>query len=226
MTFVNFCGMWSTRVDAEIQKDSADVGFGLYKHELLQWRQLGGWVGGGGGGGLSPPRFLQIFFSVVSLIQCSKYVHAYQALVHFSTWIYFYRGANLGLLAWRCKKKFPPRHKNFLPPQEMCELAPLNYYCFLLIVLGIVFISWFAATDHVIVNHWYYHFSSSLNLIAHRWSSTVLQSEIRGSSDMDGCTEDQPLDQINVCVENQTIPTGWRWSTPTGVPVNQIMPWM
>ena len=41
--------------------------------------------GGGGGGGRRPPKIPPIFFLLVSLIQCSIYVHAYQAFVDFST---------------------------------------------------------------------------------------------------------------------------------------------
>ena len=44
----------------------------------LQWRQLGGLRG-------RRPQDSQTIFLLDSLIQCSIYVHAYQALVHFST---------------------------------------------------------------------------------------------------------------------------------------------
>ena len=50
----------------------------------MQWRQLGG-GGGGWGGRCPPPQDSPNFFLLVSLIQCSIYVHAYQALVYFST---------------------------------------------------------------------------------------------------------------------------------------------
>ena len=39
-----------------------------------------------GAGGPSPPKIPPKFYLLVSLIQCSIYVHAYQALVHFSTY--------------------------------------------------------------------------------------------------------------------------------------------
>ena len=39
----------------------------------------------GGGVAPPPPQDSPNFFLLVSLIQCSIYVHAYQALVHFST---------------------------------------------------------------------------------------------------------------------------------------------
>ena len=41
---------------------------------------------GGAGGAVAPPKIPpKKFFSLDSLIQCSIYVHAYQALVNFST---------------------------------------------------------------------------------------------------------------------------------------------
>ena len=56
---------------------------------VLQWRQLGGW-------GAVPPQDSPQFFSLVSSIQCSIHVHAYQTLVHFSTWIDFNKGCWYG----------------------------------------------------------------------------------------------------------------------------------
>ena len=79
--------------------------------------QLGGW-------GAAPQRFSKNFFKLVSLIQCSIYVHVYQALVHFSTWIDFYRGCWYGAFGMTAEKKCPQRHTKFWPPQEICELAP------------------------------------------------------------------------------------------------------
>ena len=50
-------------------------------------------------GGLGvAPKIPQIFL-LVSLIQCSIYVHAYQVLVHFSTRIALIGGADTGFLA-------------------------------------------------------------------------------------------------------------------------------
>ena len=49
-------------------------------------------------------------------------VHAYQALVRFSTWIDFnIEGDDTGFLAWRRKKMFPVI-KNVAP--KICELDP------------------------------------------------------------------------------------------------------
>ena len=74
---------------------------------------------GGELGGRRPPQDSQKFFLLVSLIQCSVYVHAYQASVHISTWITLIGGADTGLLAWRCKKKFPLLIKIFAPPRNL-----------------------------------------------------------------------------------------------------------
>ena len=46
------------------------------------------------------------------------YVYAYQALVHFSTWIDFYRGCWYGAFGMTAPKKFPLRHKKFCPPPK------------------------------------------------------------------------------------------------------------
>ena len=74
--------------------------------QCVQWRELGG---------RRPPPKIPNFFSLVSLIQCSIYVLAYQALVHFSTWT----GADTGFLAWRRKKNFPYAQKKFAPPRNL-----------------------------------------------------------------------------------------------------------
>ena len=93
----------------------------------MQWRQLGG----GGAGGPSPPPpqdfqndiFLKFYWFYWFNVQ---YVHTYQALVPFSTWIDFNIGGDdTGFLAWRRKKKFFLPHKKFCP-QEICELALLG----------------------------------------------------------------------------------------------------
>ena len=64
---------------------------------------------------MSPPKIPPIFF-IGFIIQCSIYVHAYQALVHFSTWIDFYRGCWYWSY-WHegAKKKFPYAITNFPP---------------------------------------------------------------------------------------------------------------
>ena len=52
------------------------------------------------------------------MIQCSIYVHAYQALVHFSTWIDFYRGCRYGAFGMTAPKKFPYAIKLFALPKK------------------------------------------------------------------------------------------------------------
>ena len=80
------------------------------RHWTNQWRQLGR-LG-------DRPQDSPIFL-LVSLIPCSIYVHTYQALVHFSTWIDLYiGGADTGLLAWR-RKKFPYAITNFASPGNL-----------------------------------------------------------------------------------------------------------
>ena len=82
----------------------------------------------GGQGGRRPPQDSQNFFLLVSLIQCSIYVHAYQDLVHFSTWIILIaRGCWYGVFGMMAQKKFSLLHKN-ISPQEICELALLNEF--------------------------------------------------------------------------------------------------
>ena len=92
--------------------------------------------GGGGAGGPSPPRSRKFFFLLVSSIQCSIYVHAYQALVHFSTWIDFYRGCWYGAFGMMVQKKFPYAiTKNFAPKKFV------NWrHCFCGLWLNIFFI--------------------------------------------------------------------------------------
>ena len=77
-------------------------------------------IGGGGGwGAVAPSPKIPNFFLLVSLIQCSIYVHAYQALVHFSTWTDFHRGCWYRAFGMTAQKKFPLRPKFFCPPRNL-----------------------------------------------------------------------------------------------------------
>ena len=86
-----------------------NLNFFLWIH-YHQWRQLG--AGG------RRPQDSQLFFWLDSLIQCSIYVHTYQALVNFSTWIDFNRGCWYGAFGITAQKNFPYAIKNFAPPKK------------------------------------------------------------------------------------------------------------
>ena len=77
---------------------------------FLQWRQLVAVA----------PKIFPKFLLLVSLIQCSIYVHAYQALVHVSTFIAFNRGCWYGVfIGMTAQKKSPYSIKISAPTKSV-----------------------------------------------------------------------------------------------------------
>ena len=84
--------------------------------------------GGGGWGAVAPPppqdsqKFFFYLFHRFNVQYMYKHVKLYYISVHELLSI---GGADTELLARQRKKKFSPTPKKILPPQEICELAPL-----------------------------------------------------------------------------------------------------
>ena len=73
----------------------------------------------GGRGAVAPPRFSKFFFYWFHWFDVHAYVHAYQDLVHFSTWIALIGGADTWVFGMMAQKKNFPYSKKFLPPRNL-----------------------------------------------------------------------------------------------------------